>query len=144
MYFVVFSSKSVFFKLDEVFPECALYREKSPRIEPLVCLQEDNSCTVGKTCMEVLVKRIHVLFEEILQDVEVLILYYKKRNVAGIGAGIFWRNLKDFRIITINPTSWNYIKSRGAVYQFHPSPEFYLGGTSQKPEEAEEENLALE
>jgi len=136
MYFVVFSRKTSFFKLKDVFPECFYYREDSPQLEPLICLVEDNACHVGKNCMEVLCKRLHVLFEEILQDVDMMLLYYRKRyDPSSIGCGIFWRNLKDFQVRTINKSAWGMIKSRGEIFQFQPGTDFFLSGSAAPPEE---------
>jgi hypothetical protein len=96
--------------------------------------------------MDTLVKRLHVLFEEVLTDTEMVILYYKKRNVPGMGAGVFWRDLENFRIITMNPTGWEMIKNRGMVYQFDPSPQFFLSGKAAPPKETvdSQEELSLE
>jgi hypothetical protein len=142
-YFVVFSSKTSFMKLQDVFPECFLHRDTSPRIEPVVCLAEDNICHVGHNCMEILCKRVHVLFNEILSGVQILVLYYKKRNLNGLGAAIFWKNgNREPRIITMNPYAWNRIKQRGSVFQFTANSEFYLTGTSSKPEETDKSAIS--
>jgi hypothetical protein len=136
MYFVVFSSKTAFFKLDDIFPECLFYRDKSPQIEPLACLQEDNACTEGRHCMETLSKRIFVMFEEVC-DCDLLILYFKKRNYQGLGAGVFWKDMREPRIITMNPSAWSRIKMHGNVYRFNPGHEFFLSGSSAPPKEVE-------
>jgi hypothetical protein len=142
MYFVVFSSKTAFMKLQDTFPECFLYRENSPQIEPLVCLREEHSCHVGHNCMEILCKRVHVLFHEILTGTQILVLYYKKRNTNGLGASVFWKEgNREPRIITMNPYAWNRIKQRGSVFQFTASPEFYLSGTSSEPVETQKSNI---
>lgn len=133
LYFVVFSSKTAFFKLQDIFPECFLYREASPQIEPLVCLQENNACTVGKSCMETLCKRLYVLFQEVCAGCDLIILYYKKRNYDGIGAGVFWSNLEQVRVINVNPFAWARIKRHGNIYQFDPSQEFFLTGQAAPP-----------
>lgn len=136
MYFVVFSKKTAFFKLDSVLPECFLYREESPQLEPLICLLEDGACHAGKNCMETLVKRLHVLFEEILHNVDMIILYFRQRyDPNSIGCGIFWRNLKDFQVRTVNRSAWDVIKDRGEVFQFQPGVDFFLSGNAAPPEE---------
>ena len=133
-YFVQMSSKTAFFKLQDIFPECFFYRDSSPRIEPLVCLQEDNACSVGSNCMETLVRRLHMLFEEVVPTAELVILYFKSRNDKHIRAGVFYRNLKDFRIITMNPFGWKAIKQRGKIFKFTPTQNFFLTGKSDKEE----------
>jgi hypothetical protein len=137
LYFVVFSSKTAFFKLQDIFPECFFYRDQSPQIEPLVCMREDNACTVGKNCMDVLAKRVYILFEEVCLDADVVILYYRKRNIQGMGAGVFDREFKNPRIITMNPSGWNMVKRRGNIYQFDPSQDFFLSGQAAPPEKTE-------
>lgn len=137
MYFVVFSSKTSFFKLQDIFPECFFYRDQSPQIEPLICLREPNSCTVGKNCMDVLARRLHVLFEEVCLDADMIVLYYRKRNIEGLGAGVFDRAWENPRTITMNPSAWNMVKSRGNIYQFDPTQDFFLSGTAPPPEKME-------
>jgi hypothetical protein len=140
LYFVVFSSKTAFFRLKDIYPECILYSEQSPQIEPLVCLQEENSCHVGNNCMEVLAKRLHVLFEEVCLTSDMIMLYFKKRNVGGLGAGVFDREFQNPQIITMNPHGWNLVKNRGNIYQFDPSQDFFLSGSAPPPEEVEEKS----
>lgn len=128
MYFLLMSRKTALFKFNDIFPECALHTEQHPRIEPVVCLRETAACTVGHNCMENLVKRIRTLFEEVLDGVELLVLYFKKRNMPGMGAAIFWRDFREPRVITVNPGAWKKIKDRGWVYQFVPGSSFFLSG----------------
>lgn len=137
-YFLVLSSKTAFFKLDNIFPECALYRDQSPRIEPLICLAEDMACTVGHACMDTAVRRLKMLFSEIVPTAELILLYYRKRCVPGIGAGVFWKDFREPRIITVNPKSWERVKFRGVAFQFSPSESFFLSGQSEKPQESQE------
>lgn len=132
MYFVVLSSKSAFFKLQDIFPECLLYREHSPQIDPMMCLAEDNACTMGRNCMETLAKRVNLLFQEMLTGVGVVVLYFKRRE-AGYGAGIFWRDMREPRVIIMNPFAWSRVKSRGNIYQFTPASSFFLSGKAPDP-----------
>jgi len=124
-YFVVLSSNSAFFKLQDILPECFLYREQSPRLEALVCLRE-NACHVGHNCMETLVQRARALFEELLPTVSVLVLYFRKLD-GGYRAGLFWRDMREPRVITMNPYAWERVKARGKIFQFLPSESFFLG-----------------
>jgi len=128
IYFIVFSQKTAFFKLSDIYGECALYQKDSPLLEPVVCLQFENSCHVGRNCIEKLVKRIHILFNEIVPYTRLIILYFRKRNIPGLGGAIFFRNMKEPRIITMNPYAWKKIKERGLLYKFYPSSEFFLSG----------------
>lgn len=131
-------------KLQDLFPECYFYRESSPQVEPLMCLREDNSCHVGRNCMETLAQRLRVMFEEVLEpvdgapSVDLIVLYYRKRaNIDSLGAGVFWRDFNNLRIITVNQAGWDYVKLRGSVYQFNPSESFFLTGKSPPPTEVE-------
>ena len=134
MYFVVFSTKTVFFKFQDIFPECFLHREGYQQIEPLQCLQDDGACHVNHNCMEILSKRVHVLFQEVLPTVEVMILYFRKLNGQQYGAGLFWRDMREPRVITMNASAWTYAKHRGRVYAFSPNSSFFLTGRAAPPE----------
>ena len=127
VYFVVMSSKTAFFKLEDVFPECSLYREKYPNLESLVCIRAD-ACHAGHNCMETLTKRLHVIFDDLLPSVELIFLYFKKLGDLGMGAGVFWRDFREPRVITVNPKGWHRIKRCGDVYKFTPEPGFFLSG----------------
>ncbi len=127
-YFLVMGQKTAFFRLKDIFPECFLYREKSPMTEPLVCLRE-NACHVGHGCMDTLIKRLKMLFD-LLPQAQLIYLYYAKRNIPGMGAGIFWRGFKEFKVITMNQGGWKRLKLRGDVMQFHPDPSFFLSADS--------------
>lgn len=138
IYFVLFCGKTAFFKLQDLFPECFLHREKVPLAEPMTCILND-SCPVNHNCMETLAKRIFVMFEEVLPAAKMIVLYYKKRNIPGLGGTIFWRSMKEPRVITMNPFAWNRVKQRGEVYEFTPSPSFFLTGNTKSPKFIEKE-----
>jgi len=143
MYFLLMSRKTSFFKLNDIFPECSLYTKEHPRIEPAMCLRETSACTVGHNCMETLVKRVKVLFEEVLDGVELLILYFKKRNTPGMGAVVLWRDFREPRVITVNPGAWKKIKERGWVYQFTPGSSFFLSGQTSDATPTSSQNTSL-
>lgn len=124
-YFLVLSQKTAFFKLKDILPECTLYREKSPRLDPLICLEQD-ACHVGKNCMEKLVTRLKTLFGDIVPEANLIILYFKRDFRDNLGAGVFYPNLQDFRVITVNPFAWERLKFRGDLFRFSPNPTFFL------------------
>ena len=130
--FVSFWEKSIFFKLQDIFPECFIHREKAPQAEPMCCVRDD-SCPVNHNCMEILAKRIWVMFEEVLPHARMIILYYRKRNIPGIGGCVFFRTMHEPRVITINPWGWNQVKRRGTIYEFTPGPSFFLTGKAEAP-----------
>jgi hypothetical protein len=139
IYFLTFCDKTSFFKLQDIYPECFFNREKSPQVEPMMCVQND-SCPVNHNCMEILAKRTYVLFQEVLPEVQLIVLYYRKRNISGIGATLFWRDMTEPRNITVNPYGWSVIKSRGTIYEFSPGPNFFLTGRVKEPEVTTEES----
>ena len=138
MYFLNLSDRTAFFKLQDIFPECFLNREKSPQAEPMTCLRD--SCPTNHNCMETLAKRLNALFD-LLKGIDLFILYFKKRNITGLGAGVFWRDMREPRVITMNQGAWNRLKLRGAIYQFQPDPSFFLSGKSQAPDVEEEAHI---
>jgi len=134
MYFLLLSSKTAFWKLEDLLPECFLYREKYERIEPLICLREDHSCHVGQNCMETVAKRLHALFEQVLpRYVDLVLLYFRKRNLPGMGAGVFWKDFRTPRVINMNLGGWNRVKLRGEVLRFTPGESFFLSGRAPEP-----------
>lgn len=141
MYFLNLSNRTAFFKLQDIFPECFLHREKAPQAEPMICLRD--SCPVNHNCMEILAKRLHALFD-LLPGVDLILLYSKKRNIEGLGTGVFWRDMQEPRVITMNPGAWKRIKLRGAVYQFQPGSSFFLSGKGPEPDVEEEAHTPKE
>lgn len=141
VYFVSLNKKTIFFKLQDVFPECFVHREQSPNVEPMLCLQ--GTCPVNHNCMETLAKRIYVLFQEILPAGQLIVLYYRKRNFDGIGGSLFWRDMREPRNITINPWGWESAKRRSLIYKFEPGPHFYLTGSAAPPEETSDDVVKM-
>jgi len=132
IFFLVFCDQTIFFKLDSIFPECYLYREQMPRTDPLMCLY--SACPANKNCMETLAKRIFVLFQEVIPQADLIILYYRKQCSSGLGAGLFWKDMSEPRYIIMNPSAWDMIKQRGYVFEFHAGSSFYLSGLASEPE----------
>ena len=137
--FLTFCDKTVFIKLQDVFPECFLYREEMPRAEPLMCLS--STCPGNHACMETLAKRVFVLFREVMPYAHLIVLYYRRRNTNSLGAGLFWSDMREPRDITMNPFAWEMIKARGLVYEFHPGPNFFLTGQAPPPENVNSTSL---
>jgi len=133
-YILVLSDKTAFFKLKDVFPECFLYREKSPRVKALVCLKEDLACHCGHRCIDVLVHRVTALFDMLPKTISLILLYFKNDHMERIEAGVFWRDFREPRVITVNPSAWKYCKGRGDVLTFHPTDKFYLFEPEKKVE----------
>jgi hypothetical protein len=84
--------------------------------------------------METLAKRIFVLFQEVIPQADLIILYYRKQCSSGLGAGLFWKDMSEPRYIIMNPSAWDMIKQRGYVFEFHAGSSFYLSGLASEPE----------
>lgn len=132
IYFVAANKKTILFKLQDIFPECFVHRDHSPNVEPMLCLQ--GGCPVNRNCMETLAKRVFILFQEILPAAQLIVLYYRKRNVRGIGGSLFWRDMREPHNISINPWGWESLKRRSLIYKFEPGPQFFLTGSASSPE----------
>jgi hypothetical protein len=91
--------------------------------------------------MNSLCNRVNVIFNEVVPNASVLILYYKKRNVKGMGAGVFWREAREPRVININLYAWEKIKQRGVVYQFQPNVDFFTSGQTESPKTSDNQIL---
>jgi len=131
MYFLTFCEKTSFFKLEDIFPECFINREKSSHLQSMTCL--DSVCPENKNCMEMLSKRIYILFNEVLPNAELTILYFKMLGSSRIGGSIFWKNMSEPRNIVINPSAWQRIKAYGIIYEFTPNPVFWMTGIAPPP-----------
>ena len=143
LYFLLLCNHTAFFKLDSVFPECYLYRDQMPRTDPLMCLH--STCPANHSCMETVAKRLFVLFNEVMPQVELIILYFRKQTTLGLGAGLFWKNMQEPRFITMNPSAWDLVKSRGFVFEFQPGASFFLSGAASTPElKSDSEKVVLE
>ena len=80
--------------------------------------------------MPTLTKRIHTLFDQVIPYVDMVVLYFKRRNTSGLSAAIFWRDFRDPKIITVNKMAFQKLQKYGQVFEFHPDVGFFLGSSS--------------
>ena len=110
-------SSVLFMKLKDLYPECEFLIQDLPECYPLHCLERD-SCPRNQNCMDKLVKRIQYVFET-FPDVQNVVLYFRYQDRPGSHrAGVFWRDLREPRLITFNRTAWEKCKQIGTVYQW--------------------------
>jgi hypothetical protein len=128
--YAVFQDKTMFIPLRQVYPECWYHIKDHPQMYPLKCFTTD-SCPVGSNCGEVLVKRIHYLFEEIVPKVEIIIAYYKYYDKpTSIRGAIFNKNLDPPKLSILNPYAFRKFLKESIVFQWYPSDAYlFMGGS---------------
>lgn len=110
-------SKTIFAKLKDVYQECEVLIDGSPQLYPLRCLVDH--CPKNANCMETLAKRVNCIFEA-FPEAQLLLLYFSYHDRQGsIRAGVFWRDMREPRYITLNRTGWQKMKEMGVVYEWH-------------------------
>lgn len=126
MYILEVNKKTLFTKFLEVYPECEFLIRDQSNLYPLLCLQ--SSCPRAANCMEKLARRVKELFDAFPQA-ELLVLYFKYRDAPGkLRAGVFWKDMREPRFITMNPGAWKKFKEIGEVYEWELPSELLLGG----------------
>ena len=108
-----------------LYPECLFLIEGSPQLGPLQCL--DTSCHVSANCMETLVKRVHYLFDRVEPSALMMIAYFKHHSSGeSIKAGVFHKDLREPRRITVNPHGFRKFQTEGMVKQWTPTQEYLM------------------
>lgn len=137
IYFLSLSNKynsdfTAFFKFQDILPECYFNREGSG-LEVATCIK-NMDCHVNHNCFEILFKRVNILFNEtVVHGTSIILLYFRKVGVPGLGAVVFDRQFDKVepRWITMNPSAWNKVKNYSEVYSFKTNSEFFLGNTKE-------------
>lgn len=123
-YGLVVCEKTLFFKLDELYPECNFLIEDEPKLHPLICLV--GTCHRNSNCMEKLVNRLKWLFDQ-FPKVELILLYFKYRDrLQSIRAGVFNKEFDEPRLIVMNQGGWSKMKELGIVYELHLPDSLFL------------------
>lgn len=118
------SGKDVLFtKFDNVYPECKKLIRGQNKLYPLICLRD--TCHMNNACMETLAMRINLIFDA-FPSAEVLLLYFKYQDTKSLRSGVFWRDMREPRLITINPFSWQTCKDRGDVFEWNLPAEAFV------------------
>ena len=128
MYVLDVQKHTIFIKMQEVFPECTLQIEGAPNLHPFFCLV--SNCFRNANCMGKLATRIKYIFDQ-WPKAQLLILYFSYQDRPGSQrAGLFWRDMREPRYITMNRTAWVKLKKMGIVYEWGLPAELFLGTTA--------------
>ena len=121
--------KTIFAKLNDVFPECSFLIQGQDQLYPLFCIKNEY-CPRNMNCMDRLVRRCKHMFDA-FPDAQLLILYFAYQDRPGSHrAGVFWRDLREPRFITFNRSSWVKMKEIGTVFEYTiPDTVFLQTGT---------------
>lgn len=115
---------TLFAKLQDVYPECLYLIRGEPKLFPLLCLR--SNCPRNMNCMERLAKRVHFIFEK-FEKAELLLLYFRYSDMPEKQrAGVFWRDMSEPRLITMNPHGWEKMKEIGVVYEWTLPEDLFL------------------
>lgn len=126
--FFIFQEKTAFIPLRYVYPECVKLIEPHPQMYPLRCLREDG-CPANVQCMDFLVKRVDYLFQEVLPDSDLLIVYYKyKDRPDSIRAAVFFRDLREPKLMTCNKAAFKKFQREGKIFAWAPSGSYLTLG----------------
>jgi hypothetical protein len=109
-------------------PECYINREEHLRIEVATCVRENGNCHVNTSCPDKIMKRIHILFEEVtLVGTQKIFLYFRKIN-NGLGSIVFDRHFDKVnpKWITLNVSWWRNFKGYSDLYSCQLKQEFFL------------------
>lgn len=117
--------KTIFAKLKDVFPECEFLIRGAPQLFQLRCLVDH--CPRNANCMEGLAKRVKWFFDT-FKEASLVFLYFAGPDKPGsIRGGVFWRDMREPRVITFNRAAWEKFKKMGVVYETTMPDELFLG-----------------
>jgi hypothetical protein len=115
---------TIFTKLKDVYPECFLLIEQASSLFPLRCLKDH--CPRNANCMEKLANRVKYVFDS-FPKAQLLVLYFAYPDRPGATrAGIFWRDMREPRFITMNRSGWEKMKQMGVVYEWQLPDDLFL------------------
>lgn len=118
------TQSTIFAKVKDVFPECPILIEDLPQMFPLRCLVD--SCPRNANCMDKLARRVKHLFDT-FPRAEMLVLYFKWRDrPTSQRAGIFWRDMREPRHVTMNWSAWEKCKNIGKAFEYHMPDSLFL------------------
>lgn len=128
--YFVFQKKTVFIPLRYVYPECWLHIKDSPSLYPMKCFTED-ACPPGVSCGEVLVKRVHYFFQEVVPYADLLIAYFTYPDrPKSIRASVFRPSLDIPTVSIVNPFAFRKFKKEATMFQWVPTQEYlFMGGS---------------
>jgi hypothetical protein len=122
-YFVV-NQKTIFIPFRFVYPECEKLIAPHPEMYPVKCLRE-NGCPANMQCMDYLVKRVNYIFEKVCPSAEMMIAYYKYRDLPNsIRGAIFHKDLREPKLMTLNPFGFRKFQRESPTFQWTPTDEY--------------------
>lgn len=128
LFFFVFQGKSIFMPLRYLYPECFSLIEKQDQLYPLLCLKSD--CPANKGCADILAKRVHYIFNQVVPAGELLIAYYRYRDRPNsIRGGIFTKDMKEPYVSVLNPWAFRKFQKEGVSYAWAASQEYWTLGS---------------
>ena len=130
VFYFSFQEKSVFVPLKFIYPECFFHIKDHPQLYPMKCFMED-ACPPTANCGEVLVRRVHYFFENVVPDAEILVAYFKYRDrPKSLRGAVFNRNLDPPTLSILNPFAFRKFQKEGTTYQWYPTDEYlFMGGS---------------
>jgi hypothetical protein len=130
--YFTFQEKTAFLPLKFLYPECKVLIEDQPQMFPLKCFQTDG-CPVNANCGEIIVRRVHYFFEQVVPQSEVLVCYYKYPDrPKSIRGAVFNRDLQPPEISILNPFALRKFMKGGITYQWFPTDEFLFMGSEKQ------------
>jgi len=115
----------VFMKLKDVFPECEFLIGDLPQLSPLYCLRKEG-CPRNQNCMDKLVARVQFIFDT-FPKARTVVLYFRYRDQPGSHrGGVFWRDMREPRLITFNRAAWEKCKEIGTVLSWRLPDALFL------------------
>jgi hypothetical protein len=125
------TERSVLLPLRYVYPECSKLIEPHPQMYPLKCLRNDG-CPANVGCMGILVQRVDYLFSEVMPEAEMLIAYFTYGDTKSLRGAVFYRDLREPRLITMNPSGFRRLQTIGTVGTWVPTDTYKNIQTYQK------------
>jgi len=75
--------------------------------------------------MDILVRRLHYLFDNVMKDTELVLAYFKYSDTKSLRAGVFFKDTKILpRVIVVNPYGFKKLQNEGTVYQWQPTNDY--------------------
>lgn len=122
--YFVFQKHTVFIPLKFLYPECSSLLDHYPNYHPLHCFKNDH-CPANIGCMDILVKRVNFIFNEVVPEGKLLIAYFKWHDKPNsIRAGIFTKELDSPSVKTLNVSAFKKLQGQSTVYSWTPSSSY--------------------
>lgn len=122
---LILKEKSLFIKIDYVFPECKFLIKGADQLYPFRCFVD--SCPRNSNCMGRLVPRLQFLFDQ-FPVVQIIYLYFAYPDKPGsTRSGVFWRDFREPEYILFNRAYWNKVKKESEVFEMVLPDYLFLG-----------------